>query len=299
MLSGNSLLLDAYYTIGSLHLFCQDYALHGLEPVPHLILSDGCSAAPDSDLGARLLALNARRLLPRFARAATERDRLARHWPLGQRIVRRAARQARDLGLDSAVLDATLLIAWCDGTTVHVHLYGDGCLAVRRADGGVATIRVEYAENAPYYLSYLLDPERWALYQEAIGEPATAQSIRYQSDTGESTRRERFDAPTVFGFDLATFPVVAVATDGLDSLVAGETSARLDLRTVASGMLDFANLDGAFVQRQLYETLVDYAQRQVFNVDDIGLGVFVRLTDPAEANGPPADGGAPGRETLR
>ena len=299
MVSGNSLLLDAYYTIGSLHLFCQDYALHGLEPVPHLILSDGCSAAPDSDLGARLLALNARHLLPRFARAANERDRLARHWPLGRRIVRRAARQARDLGLDSAVLDATLLIAWCDGMTVHAHLYGDGCLAVRRADGGVATIRVEYAENAPYYLSYLLDPERWALYQEAIGEPATAQSIHYQSDAGESTRRERFDAPTVFSFDLAAFPVVAVATDGLDSLVAGETSARLDLRTVASRMLDFPNLDGAFVQRQLYETLVDYAQDQVFNVDDIGLGVFVRLADPAEANGPPADSGESARETVR
>ena len=283
MLSGNSLLLDAYYTIGNLHLFCQDYALHGLEPVPHLILADGCSAAPDSDLGARLLTLNARHLLPRFAHAATERDRLARHWSLGQRIVRRAARQARDLGLDSDVLDATLLIAWCDGAAVHVHCYGDGCLAVRSADGGVATIRVEYAENAPYYLSYLLDPERWALYQEAIGQPATAQSIHYHSEAGENTRQERFDAPTVFSFDLATFPVVAVATDGLDSFVAGETSARLDLRAVAAGILDFPNLDGAFVQRRLYQTLVEYAEQQVFNVDDIGLGAFVRLADQADS----------------
>ena len=67
-----TLLLDAYYTIGRLHLFCEDYALHGWEPVPHLILADGCSAAPDSDLGARLLALNARHFLPRFARAAND-----------------------------------------------------------------------------------------------------------------------------------------------------------------------------------------------------------------------------------
>ena len=275
----DSLLLDAYYTIGRLHLFCQDYAISGWEPVPHLILADGCSAAPDSDLGARLLTLNARRLLPRLARLTDDRDHLAWHWPLGQRLIRRAARQARDLGLDPAVLDATLLIAWCDGTTVYVHLYGDGCLAVRRADGGIATIRVEYAENAPYYLSYLLDPERWALYQEAIGEPETAQSIYYQSDVAESNRQERFDAPTVFSFDLATFPVVAVATDGLDSFVSAETGARLDLQPVAHTMLDFHRLDGAFVQRRLREALADYAQRQVINVDDISMGAFVRRLD--------------------
>lgn len=296
---GSTFLLDAYYTIGRLHLFCEDYAIHGLEPVPHLILADGCSAAPDSDLGARLLTLNARRLLPRFARAANEGERLARHWPLGQRIVRRAARQARDLGLDQAVLDATLLIAWCDGATVHVHLYGDGCLAVRRADGGIATIRVEYAENAPYYLSYLLDPERWMLYQEAIGEPATAQSVHYQSDAGETTRREPFDAPTVFSFDLATFPVVAVATDGLDSFVVAETGARLDLWAVAREILDFQNLDGSFVQRRLRETLISYAKRLVFNVDDIGLGAFVSLADRSAAHAPPVGGGMPEREMLR
>jgi hypothetical protein len=299
MLSGNNLLLDAYYTIGKLHLFCQDYAIYGGEPVPHLILADGCSAAPDSDLGARLLALNARHLLPRFVRAANEGNRLTRHWTLGQRIVRRAARQARSLGLDSIILDATLLIAWCDGTTVYAHLYGDGCLVVRRADGGVATIRVEYAGNAPYYLSYLLDPLRCAYYQEAIGAPETAQSIHYQSDAGESTRRERFDAPTVFDFDLATYPTVAAATDGLHSLVAAETGARLDLRTVAAKVLDFANLNGAFVQRRLDQMLVDQARQGVFNLDDIGLGAFVCLADRAKADAPPMAGIMPAREAFR
>ena len=293
-----ALLLDAYYTIGKLHLFCEDYALHGWDPVPHLILADGCSAAPDSDLGARLLTLNARRLLPRFAHAGNEGERLARHWPLGRRIVRRAARQARDLGLDPSVLDATLLIAWCDGIAVHVHLYGDGCLAVRRTDGGVATIRVEYAENAPYYLSYLLDPERWALYQEAIGQPATAQRIHYQGDAGESVRQECFDAPTAFSFDLATFPVVAAATDGLDSFVTAETGARINMRAVAQTMLDFQTLDGAFVQRRLRQALVEYARRRVFNVDDIGLGAFVCRSDGSEAKAPPVDSRTPAWEVL-
>jgi hypothetical protein len=191
------------------------------------------------------------------------------------------------MGLDDGVLDATLLIAWCDGATIHIHLYGDGCIAVRRADGGVATIQVEYAENAPYYLSYLLHPQRGLLYQEAIGDPATAQRVHYQSDAGETTRREHFDAPTVFSFDLATFPTVAVATDGLDSFVDAKTGQRLNLLAVAREMLDFRNLDGAFIQRRLRETLIEYAQRQVFCCDDIGLGAFIALDEEAATNSLP------------
>lgn len=287
-----TLLVDAYYTMGCLHRYCEDYALHGLEPIPHLILADGCSAAPDSDLGARLLALNARRLLPHFARATDEGQRQARHWPLGQRLIRRAARQARDLGLKDEVLDATVLIAWCAGTQVHVHLYGDGCLVVCSADGEVATIQVDYAANAPYYLGYLLDPERRMFYQEAIGEPDTAQQIHYQSAAGKTTRIERFDHPTVFSFDLATFPVVAAATDGLDSLVAVETSTRLDLLTVARAMLDFHNLDGAFVQRRLRQALGEFARQRVFNVDDLSLGVFIQGSDDSRVNALPWGEGA-------
>ena len=268
--------LDSHYTIGQLHLFCQDYVCHGWEPYPYVLLSDGCSAAPDSDVGARLLVLNARRVLPRFMAAATdEAGRRACHWRLGRRIVRRAARQARELGADN-VLDATLLIAWCDGATVYVHLYGDGCLVARRADGGMMAIQVEYAGNAPYYLSYLLDRERWALYQAAIGDPLAAQSVGYVNETKTTTRLEHFDAPLVFSFSLNTFPTVAVATDGLQSFVSAGTNERLSVLDVAREMLDFDRSRDHFVKRRLNELLMEYSKELVFNLDDLGIGIFTR-----------------------
>lgn len=270
--------LDSYYTIGKLHLVCEDYLYQGSEPFPHLILADGCSASPDSDVGARLLVLNARRLLPGFTtEAMSEAERAARHWRLGRRIVRRAARQAQALDLNAEALDATLLVAWCDGTTVYVHLYGDGCIVTRREDGGVAVIQVEYAGNAPYFLSYLLDAERLALYQEAIGDPLEAQSVEYWNETGTTTRRERFDTPTVFNFSLATFPIVAVATDGLHSFVNVETDQPVDLLTVAREMQNFDSLNGDFVKRRVRKALVEYSRQWVFNLDDLGLGAFVRM----------------------
>ena len=270
--------LDSYYTIGKLHLFCEDYVGQGWQPLPYVILADGCSAAPDSDLGARLLVLTARRLLPRFALKGYDlAERTVRHWSLGRRIIRRAAHQVQDLGVDTAVLDATLLIAWCDGESIHVHLYGDGCIATRQADGSVRAIQIEYAENAPFYLSYLLDANRCALYREAVGNAQMAQSI-HEFGEGEATARQAaFDAPIVFSFSLTTFPEVAVATDGLHSLMNVETGKRIEILEVARRLLDFPNLEAGFMKRQIRNVLVEYGQQKVFNLDDVGMGVFVRM----------------------
>lgn len=271
------LLLDSFYTIGRLHLFCQDYVCQGLHPVPYIILADGCSAAPDSDLGARLLVLNARALLSRFIAADTgdKTQQTARHWQLGRRIIRRATQQVRDLGLDEGVLDATLLMAWCDGRTVHAHLYGDGCIATRNADGTVAVIQVEYAGNAPYYLSYLLNAERRALYRAATDE-VEGQSVRYLYEGGATERREPFDTPTLFSFNLATFPVVVVSTDGLHSFLNTDTGERLELLDVARQFLDFPVLSEDFVKRQTREVVTAYARQRIVNLDDLGWGAFIQ-----------------------
>lgn len=273
-----NLSFDAYYTIGKTHLFCQDYAVYGAQPFPHIILADGCSAAPNSDLGARLLVLNARRFLPYYLRGMlSECNSETNHWRLGLRIIRRAARQARDLGLDLDVLDATLLIAWCAHGFVHIHLYGDGCIATRNHSGDIAVIRVEYAENAPYYLSYLLDAERGALYREALGaEPHTAQSIYYHAEGGTTCRQAPYAESTQFRFKLATFPTVAVATDGLHSLVNADSGERMDVLETAQRFLDFPNLERNFVKRQTHQALFAYSQQRVVNLDDLGWGAFVQ-----------------------
>ncbi|HRE54981.1 MAG TPA: protein phosphatase 2C domain-containing protein [Candidatus Competibacter sp.] len=271
--------LDSYYTIGKLHLYCQDYVIHGWEPFPYVILADGCSASPNSDVGARLLALNARSELSRFAKISRAGGELpAQHWALGQEIAQRAARCARQLDLNPEALDATLLVAWCDGAAVHVHAYGDGCIATRDADGQLAVIEVEYAQNAPYYLTYLLQAERHALYEEAIGNVGAAQTIRYSPEEGSSSiRRERFDAPVAFSFDLATYPTVAITTDGLGCFLNAETSQRIAALEIARGLFDFGGAQDAFVVKHMQSALVELSRRLLFNLDDLSVGAFVKV----------------------
>ena len=139
-------------------------------------------------------------------------------------------------------------------------------------------IQVEYAENAPYYLSYLLDLERHDLYQSAIGDPSIAQSVHYLNETGATLRQEPFSTATVFSFSLAALTAVAVATDGLHSLVSAETGSRLDALSVAQELLGFGEANDGFIKRRLRQVLIEYGRQGVFNFDDLSLGVFVKAT---------------------
>ncbi len=273
-----SLALDSYYTIGQSHRVCQDYGRHGWIPCPHVILSDGCSAEPDSDIGARLLVLNAHSLLPQFLACSdlNETEQTALHQQLGEQIVQRAAGQARDMGVDETVLDATLLVAWRDRTSVYVHLYGDGCILTKTIDGEVAVIQVEYAENAPYYLSYLLDRNRQMLYQEMMGDPAIAKTVNYRNEAGIRRQMERFDAPTMFRFEQAALQTLAVSTDGLMSFINADTFEYLDARDVAQVLLDFRSIDSDFVGSQIRTVLVEYGERSIICLDDLCMGVFCK-----------------------
>ncbi|HYO91642.1 MAG TPA: hypothetical protein VEQ40_08400, partial [Pyrinomonadaceae bacterium] len=73
---------DSAFLIGATHAVCQDYAVAGngtpderaavsnLQANPYVILSDGCSSSPDTDIGARLLVKAAEQVLFK-ARAPT------------------------------------------------------------------------------------------------------------------------------------------------------------------------------------------------------------------------------------
>ena len=100
-------------------------------------------------------------------------------------------------------------------------------------------------------------------------------------------RCEPFDNPLTFSFDLATFPRVLVATDGLHSLVNVVTQERLDSLAVARELLDFHHFDGALVQRRVSEMLAKYRQQGILNLDDIGVGMFVDLDGHLDLDQPP------------
>jgi hypothetical protein len=139
---------------GQTHPICQDYATSsvvcGLDLTvkhnPIAIVSDGCSAVPDSDVGARLIALTARRTLESLigARTVPTLD------VLGDSVLHGALRTARHLGVPEISCAATLLTAFVLDAVCHVYFFGDGVWFRRLATGEVFYTVVEASTQAGY-----------------------------------------------------------------------------------------------------------------------------------------------------
>ncbi len=280
--------------MGGLHLFCEDYACHGQRPVPHVILSDGCSSSPDTDVGARLLVLTARRRLAVLQQpTTTEDEKIEQHWRFGHQVAALSTMRVERLGLPVSVLDATLLVAYHDEAGVSVHLYGDGCIGARREDGRWEFIQVEYAHNAPFYLSYLTDAERQHSYIAMIGTDCTetAQTVHrttvYQeSDAPETveTVHQSYDTPLFFSFDWHQYNLIALASDGLHSFFLETTGERLNGSAIARSLLTFRHTGKDFLKQRVRQLLLQYAGQGIHPFDDVSLGVFVKTAIDQDAD---------------
>ncbi len=266
MEGGMKIVTDSHYSIGKTHLVCEDYACHGHDPMPYVILSDGCSSSENTDVGARLLALNARQSISQFLTTS--------HWDMGRRITDLSAQQADSLGLPLSALNATLIVAFFHQDQVSVHLYGDGCVIIQDHDGNLQAIQIEYAGNAPYYLSYLKDAGLETRYLEKLGRQTKI--VKSLSNNEVTSKRCDYNTSSIFDCNVAEFKALAVATDGLSSFVDVGAGQDRDLLEVAKEFMAFKNINGDFVKRRMRRALTTYRQQGIHNSDDIGFGAFIK-----------------------
>ena len=257
---------DSHYHIGKTHLTCQDYAYHGLEPLPFIIVADGCSSSPHSDIGARILTLTASQLIAGFPGAD--------YWVMGQQIATLGAQHIQALGLAPSALDATLIVALQFGSRIQVYLYGDGCLVCQHSHSGIQIIHVEYEHSAPYYLSYLEDAPNRERYIQAN----PAKTVHIVGAAGVVSEVRCIDEPAIFEFCLDEIDILGIASDGLSSFSAATTGCAYDTYSVARELLSFKNFRGDFVKRRLRRTLATFGKKGVYNNDDIALGIFAKAT---------------------
>jgi hypothetical protein len=152
---------DTFIEIGKQHKICEDYIISGVKPVPFIILSDGCSSSKNTEMGARILCYLAKQYLD------YRKNKLynLNYKKMGNWIIHNAEMSARQLGLDTTSLDATLIVSFLIEDMLSIYIYGDGCIVLRN-DMDTVIKTIEFSDNAPYYLSYLVDDYRFGLYRE-------------------------------------------------------------------------------------------------------------------------------------
>jgi hypothetical protein len=277
---------DSAFIIGSRHEVCQDYAVAGGplthrlggEPSPavepYVVISDGCSSSPDTDIGARLLVKAAERLiLSRGVRAGCLQE-------IHEEAAREALAQAELIGLRPQAADATLLTAHLHEDTAAVACYGDGVVVFQTRNGPTDLYSVSYSSGYPLYPSYVHQPQRLRLV-ESFGGAKEVKHYRASSGTGPFVLLDSFlsDARIeIFTGRVRDLKLMAVVSDGVHSFFEAqqtETSRSAEAVTPwapLSELLSFKSLQGAFVARRMKRFQSDCRQKGWRHLDDLALG---------------------------
>jgi len=275
--------LDYFIKTGKRHTnnICEDYIICEEKPTPHIILSDGCSTAKNTDTGARLIAHIAKKYINEFQKYIESGE--IGYELLGKMIITKAKKIAQELGcgLDPSCLNATLSIAILLNNEVRVYVYGDGLIITINDDNELEVTQIEYSGNAPYYLNYLVDPvENYKYSKKFKGEKIITYS-KFNIKNFELIRKKIFTkskfAPICCTFSTEIFPTVIIASDGLDSFVKKASTievSKIELVDELKSLISFVNYTGEFINREVKRAIRIFERKSIFHLDDLAIGGF-------------------------
>jgi hypothetical protein len=265
--------IDTFLTIGRSHKVCEDYILSGDLPMPYMIISDGCSSSKGTDMGARLLCYLAKQYLKFRAETSVFEKFEPDHNEMGLWIIHNAELVAKQLGLPANSLDATLIVAYQNmPNNIRVHFYGDGCI-VTFTDHTMSIGQVDYSKNAPYYLSYLIDPPRHRLFHEMKQDKVI--KTWHQKTAWESTEdKYAYDTPTVCNYDISGLKGLILASDGLVSFIEDRVGP-IHVIDYIPDFVAFKTTAGEFMKRRANAVLRQLEKDKITNADDLSIGAFL------------------------
>jgi len=256
---------DSYYTIGSTHQYCQDYADSGeREDFVYACISDGCSSSKDSDIGARYL-------IKSFPLVVLSNLFTFGHFA-GESLEHKMVARLANYEFDFQNLDATLLGLVYDKKSDQLFIYawGDGQIYLKWKNGATTSFNINYKTNAPYYLSYRLD-NKTEQYEKEFG-------------TEYATIKEAISSPEVNFLHVNCknfFKVIenaskeldfaAVMSDGIESFM---HPLSLTKEMIQQDFLNFKSLNGEFVKRRFQGFKKFCVKESVSHYDDLSLAAI-------------------------
>ena len=262
--------IDTFLEIGNQHKVCEDYIVAGYDPVPYIILSDGCSTANNSEMGSRILCHLAKQYLKYNQAELNDID----YWKLGHWVIHNAEQTARQLGLSISCLTATLTVAYYINGQMRIMMYGDGSFIKMFDSENFDITTIEYSNNAPYYLVYLIDNNRHDLYDQK----SPVKKVNYIYPDG-STDFDEFAYDNPFDMRVSMNPMegILIASDGIDSFLQGTTS--IPAQDVIPTFIAFKNIKGEFLKRRLNKQMKVYGRNNIGHFDDLSVGAFLKVEE--------------------
>jgi serine/threonine protein phosphatase PrpC len=252
---------DSIFQIGRDHTICEDYALAGIhKETAFAIVCDGCSASPDVDFGARVLALMARESI--FLSSFND------SYEFGDATIKAAHGIAKGFpNLHPQCLDATLLVASVFEKNLVAYIYGDGVM-VHRNKEGIKSVHIHVTSGAPDYLSYQLDKRRAESYDNLVDNRKEV----WTSFNGVHDYKP-FE-PFTYRIPVEEGDVISLISDGINSF-RKESNEVIDWKDLVEEFSGFKNFEGQFVQRRVGAFKRKVNKEKWHHFDDISIASIV------------------------
>lgn len=260
--------LDKITRIGKEHKICQDYSdtfQNNANRISNLIIvSDGCSSSNDTDIGSRIVARLARKIMTQFH---FNFDNVKDSYIyFGDVLMNMATPIVSALGLDRTSLDSTLIISFVYNNDIITFMYGDGFIITIDKENKAEFTEIQFKNNAPYYLSArVIYP---SIYEKNVTEPNMI--IKDSSDINESESKDS-NFPLYFSHDIDVYKCIIIASDGLSSFRNYSSENHPSTQEVITNLCGIKNYNGEFIQRRVGRMLSDYAKNSIYHYDDLSV----------------------------
>lgn len=274
---------DSIFLIGASHDVCQDYAIAGRagddgpQANPYVILSDGCSSSPDTDVGARLLVKAAAQTL-----MLGDGPPAALLGEMHAEAARRALDWAERAGLHRSSVDATLLTIHLLGGELLIGCTGDGVIYLESRSGARDLYSVSYSSGYPLYPGYAHQPDRLL----SLADAGSDKEVRHFHSAAAGMpllhvgTTQGGPVTEVLSVCAEDYVCAAVFSDGVHSFFSPrrtETCKGVEpvpLGEVVEELVGFRTVMGAFVRRRMKKVLKDCLIKGWRHTDDLSVGAL-------------------------
>lgn len=256
---------DSFCKIGSTHAICQDYSLVGDN---YAIVSDGCSGAPNTDLGSRFLSLIAEK---NINVSATTEDFLD-NVKLGLTSLQNV------FNIDQDCLCATLLTLVKRDDCFETVVIGDGAIVAQAEDGFISVVEFEFESGAPYYMRYELDQNLKDYYMSIHGQNVKIKEYNIDQNKRVSPTvtsyvdfsKDNYYFTSKFAFN--EWKTVGVISDGLNTFSCNGVP--IPSSYIVQELFSFKSYNGNFVKRRCNKAFSSFKSGILNHYDDFSIAVL-------------------------
>lgn len=263
--------VDKYSTVGSEHLTNEDYIyVMKSNEESYLVLCDGCSASPLTDLGSRVIA----HTLKRYLQDKQLSNKLSTD-DLIRRSLNSAGNIVGQLNLSGRCLESTIILVTITDDVTNIFMYGDGVIITKTLGGLIQITEVSYKYNAPLYPIYQLGERKLIEYFEnypdqrlyILNTLIEVNGVRYANTSeyplSESNCGYKFTSFCLSNKDLDS---LIISTDGIQSFNV------IDIKEIVDNVLDVKNFNGSFLERNMIWYKRQWERKDIVHTDDLTLG---------------------------